>query len=65
MSYSSSQSGTSPSTPTKNKPPDMAQRMLMPKSNRQFEKIKQALTSKQRENKKRAKRDGETQQFEM
>ena len=43
----------------------MAQRMLMPKSNRQFEKIKQALTSKQRESKKRAKRDGETQQFEM
>ena len=56
----SSQTSTSPSTPTKSK----SLTLLAPKSNRQFEKIKQALTAKSRQ-KKKEKEGGEGQMFEM
>ena len=56
----SSAASTNPSTPTKSK----SINLLVPKSNRQFEKIKQALTAKSRQ-KKKEKEGGEGQMFEM
>ena len=51
-------------TPTKKPAASMA-KMLMPRSNRQFEKIKQQLTQKSREKKKRILLDNDTPKFEM
>lgn len=59
----SSTGGSGTATPTTNKPA-MA-KMLMPRSNRQFEKIKQQLTQKTREKKKRIRDEGQGPTFEM
>jgi hypothetical protein len=52
-------------TPTKKPAASMAHKMLMPRSNRQFEKIKQQLTQKTREKKKRLQNENDTPRFEM
>ena len=50
---------------TTKKPAPLMAKILMPKSNQQFEKIKQKLTQKTRQKKKRLLIENDTPKFEM